>query len=160
MAKTTTAKRLAEEKNITVREAERQLDTDVCLTECEWWVHFRLHCDFLLHRMFVHAMATGQKEHDCTICHSMQKPSPVWDLGAELSVVELVHTNSMREEIGKIYRDIHQLQWLPGKMPCDMEIEEHFCHQILDPIKSTSSISGIPHHWRNQDAPPASPGWI
>ena len=76
MAKTAAAKRLAEEKNISVREEEWQLDTDVYLEECEQWVPFGLHCDFLLHRMFIHAMAMGQKEHDHTIHHGRQGPSP------------------------------------------------------------------------------------
>ena len=103
MAKTAATKRLVEEKNISVREAERWLGMDVYLTEHEQWVPFRLHCDFLLHRMFVHATAMGQKEYDHAIFHGKQEPSPAWDLGVEPSMVEL-NTNSTREGIAKIYQ--------------------------------------------------------
>ena len=135
MVKTATAKRLVEEKNISVREAERQLDADAYPTECEQWVLFGLQHDFLLHRMFVHAMATGQQEHDHAIHHGRWEPSPVWDLGMEPSMVELIYANSTREEIAKIYQDVYQLQWLPGKMPCNVETEEQLCQEILDSVK-------------------------
>ena len=138
MVKTTAAKRLAEEKDIAVREAERQLDVNVYLTVCEWWVPFGLHHDFLLHRMPIHAVTMGQKEHDHAICHSRWEPSPVWDLGAEPSVVKLVYANSMREEIA----DVYQLWQLPGKMPCDAEMEEHLHKETLDAIKEC-----LQHKW-------------
>ena len=75
MTKTTAAKRLAEEKGILVRDVERQLDTDVYLEENHWWVPCRLHCQFMLQRMFLHAAAIGQKEYDCAICQGQQEPS-------------------------------------------------------------------------------------
>ena len=122
-------------KNISVWEVERQLDGDVYLTECQCWVPFGLHCSFLLHRMFVHAAAMGQKEHDCAIHHGRWEPSPAWDLKVKPSVVELIYANSMREEIAEIYCDVYQLQQLLGKSPCDAETEVHLCQEILDSIK-------------------------
>ena len=41
----------------------------------------------------------------------------------------------MREEIVEIYDDVCQLQWLPGKSPCDAEMEEYLHQEILDSIK-------------------------
>ena len=75
--------------------------------------------------MFIHAAAIGQKEHDHAICHGRWEPLPAQDLEVEPSVVELIYTNSMREEIADIYCDVYRLQWLLGKMPCDAETEEH-----------------------------------
>ena len=51
-------------KGISVREAERQLDTDAYLKEHQRWVPCRLHCQFPLQRMFLYAAATQQREHD------------------------------------------------------------------------------------------------
>ena len=130
-------------KNISVWEAERQLDTDIYLTEHQPWVPFGLHHNFLLHGMFVHAVATGQKEHDCAICCGRWEPLPVQDLEAEPSVVELIYANAMREEIAEIYHDVYQLWWLLGKLPCDAEMEDHLCQEILDSIKEC--------FWHEQD---------
>ena len=122
---------LAEEKDISVREAERWLGADVYLTECDWWVPFRLYCCtgclFML-------WTWGRK--------SMTMPSAMaggshclCETWAEPSMVELIYANSVREKIAKIYWDMYQLQWLPGKMPCDVEKEEHLHQEILDSIK-------------------------
>ena len=62
MVKTDAAKRLVEEMGILVTEVERQLDADVYLEEHHQWVPCRLHCQFILQRMFLHAVAMGQKE--------------------------------------------------------------------------------------------------
>ena len=66
-----------------VREAERHLDADVFLDKCLRWPPLRSHCPFIMHQMFTHAKAMGQKEHDWAICQDWQQPSPKQDLGAE-----------------------------------------------------------------------------
>ena len=63
-AKTVAAKRLAREKDISVREAERQLDAYLFLDEIPRWESGRLHCPYLLQRMFAQAGNAGQKEYD------------------------------------------------------------------------------------------------
>ena len=67
MAKTTAAKRLNEEMSISVREVERLLDAYVYLEEHLWWVPCGLHHQFLLQKMFLYAMAMGQKGYDDAI---------------------------------------------------------------------------------------------
>ena len=90
MAKTTTTKKLAQETGISVREAERHLDANVFLDKYLRWVPLGSHCPFLLHQMFTHAAATGQKEHDQAIHWDQWQPSPEWELGAEPSTMDLV----------------------------------------------------------------------
>ena len=75
MTKTTTAKRLVGERGISVREVERWLGTNVYLEEHQWWVPSRLHCQFLLQQMFLHATATGQREYNHAICWGRWEPS-------------------------------------------------------------------------------------
>ena len=66
---------------------------------------------------------------------------------AEPSVVELIYTNLMREDIAKIYWDVYQLQRLLGKMPCDTVTEECLHQEMLNSIKECL--------WHKQDpAPP------
>ena len=67
MEKTAAVKKLGEERGILVKEAERQLDVDTYLKECQQWVTCRLHHLLLLHRMFLHAVAMGWREYDCAI---------------------------------------------------------------------------------------------
>ena len=107
--KTTVAKRLAEEKGISVREVERQLDTDAYLKEHQWWVPGGLHCQFLLQQMFLHAAATGQREYDHAIHQGGWEPSAEQDLEAKLSSMEPISPESTREEIAEIYCDVFQL---------------------------------------------------
>ena len=48
MAKTTAAKRLAAEKNISVQEAERQLDTKLFMEKIPKWGSFAKRCSNML----------------------------------------------------------------------------------------------------------------
>ena len=124
-----------EEKGISVREVEKWLDVDAYLTEHQHWVPCRLHCQFLLHRMFIHAVAMGQKEYDHAIHHGRWEPSVEQDLEVEPSAIELIYASSTREEIAEIYHDMYQLQQSPGKMSCVEEREEHLCQELLDSLK-------------------------
>ena len=76
MVKTTTTKKLTEEEGVYMQEEERQLDANAFLDKYLHWGHHRLYCPFLMDQMFANAMATGQKEHDWTICQGWQQPSP------------------------------------------------------------------------------------
>ena len=71
--KTAAAKRLAEEKGISVREAERQLNMDAYLQEHQQWVPSGLHHQFLLQWMFLHAVAMGYREYNCAIHQDRQE---------------------------------------------------------------------------------------
>ena len=59
MVKTTTTKKLIEEENVSVWEAERWLDADAFIEEYLHWGHHGLYLPFLMHQLFAHAMATG-----------------------------------------------------------------------------------------------------
>ena len=90
VAKTAAVKKLAQEVGSSVREVERHLEADVFLDEYPRWEPGRLHYPFLLQWMFAHAKATGQKEQDHAINWGCQQPSPEWDLGVEVTAIELV----------------------------------------------------------------------
>ena len=73
--KTTSVKRLAREKNISVREAERQLDTEAYLKEQWQRTSDGLCQEYLCQMMFHHAAATGKSEHNHAICQDRWEPS-------------------------------------------------------------------------------------
>ena len=144
MAKTAAAKRLAEEKGISVRESERWLNANMYLEEHHWWAPCRLHHQFPLQRMFLHAVAMGQKEYDYAICQCQQEPWPEWDLEVELSTVELICPTPIREESAEIYQDVYQQWRSPVKLLCDGETEELLCQEILDSIKECLQCKWVP----------------
>ena len=97
-------KRLTNERNISVREAEQQLDANAYLKEQWQWAPSRLHHEYLCQQMFLHAAATGQSEHDCTIHWGRREPLPKEDLGAEPPAMELIHPDSTQEDIEDLYQ--------------------------------------------------------
>ena len=82
-----------------MKEAELQLDANAYLQEWRWWAHSGLHLEFLCHQMFLDATATGWSEHNHAICWGWRKPPPKWDLGAELTAMELVTPDSTCQDI-------------------------------------------------------------
>ena len=131
---------------------------DVHLQEHQWCVHSRLHYQFLLQRMFVHAEALGQMEYDHAICQGRWQPSAKQDMKAAPSAVEVISPDSTREEISQIYHDVYQLQRLPGKSPCDEEMEECLCQEILDSIKECLQHKQVPHcQGRDRVSTPLAP---
>ena len=156
MVKTAAAKRLAEEKDISMWEAERQMDADVYLSECQWWVPFRLH-----HKFCCTGCSSMQwpwdREHDHAIHCSRRKPSSVQDLEVEPSTVELVYANSMREEIAEIYCNVYSCDGCQGKHPVMWRWKSISTRKSWIVSWNTSSISRILHYWRNQDTPPPPP---
>ena len=52
--------------------------------------------------MFLDATTTGQSEYNHGICQGRWEPSEEWDLGVELSAMELISPESTREEIAEI----------------------------------------------------------
>ena len=76
MVKTATAKGPARTQNISVREAEWQLDADAYLQEQRWWLPSGLHHEFLCQQMFLLAATTGWSECDHNICWGQREPLP------------------------------------------------------------------------------------
>ena len=134
-AKAAMAKRLAREKNISVREAEQWLDANVYLEEQWKWMAGRLHHEYLCQQMFAPAATTGWSEHDCAIHWGWRKPSPEWDLAVEPTAMELVHPNSTHEDIGDLYQDVYQLQRLPRRGQWENTTKKCLCEDILDSLK-------------------------
>ena len=127
--------KLAKEEGISVREAERQLDTNGFLDEYLRWEPCGLHHPFLIHQMFAHTVATGWREYDLAIPQGWWQPSPEWNLSVKPPAIELLGPISMIGEIRGVYNEVYQLQRAPNKSPWDVEAEEKICQKILNSVK-------------------------
>ena len=58
----------AEENDISIREAECQIDVRLLLDEYPQWELGTPHQSIILHKMFLHATKRWQKEAECMVC--------------------------------------------------------------------------------------------
>ena len=140
ITKTTGAKRLAKTENISVRDAEWLLDADAYLQEQWQWAQCGLHHEYMCQQMFLHATATGQSEHECTIHQRQREPLPKWDIGAEPTAMELVGPNLTCQDIEDLYQDVYQLQRLPRRGQCEEATKVHLCKEVIDLIKENLQL--------------------
>ena len=130
-AKTATAKRLAREIDVLVREVERHLDAYPFLDEYPQWPHH----PYILQRMFNQAENAGQKEYDYLRWRGQQQSMPKCDASMEASTVDLVGYKTSREEIFTLYQEVYQVKRAPGAVPGHPEEDEKTCQEILDLLK-------------------------
>ena len=121
-------------KNISVREAERELETEVYLEEQKWWLPGRLHHEYLCHQMFVPVVTMGQKECDWAIHCGWREQSSPWSLHRKATAMESINPNLTCEEIQGLYQEVYQLQRLPGGSHCEGTMEEWLWEEILASI--------------------------
>ena len=57
-----------EEEGLSIREAERVIESKLFLDKYPWWGLGTPHWLVILHEMFLHAAGWGQKEAEC-MCH-------------------------------------------------------------------------------------------
>ena len=130
-----TAKKLAQEVGISVREVERSIYSDLFLDEYPRWEPGEPHHLHILQQMFALAETNGQKEHNCAICLGHQQPSSERDANVETPTIDLVGYRTTREKIRTLYNEVYQLKGGPGLVTCDPEMEEEVFQQILDSVK-------------------------
>ena len=136
MEKTAAAKRLGTEKNISVGEAKRRLDTNLFLDEIPKWEPGRPHCSFLFQRMFAQTEVTGWKEYDWGICRGHQQPLPERDIQAKIPAMELLTPESTWEEIMTLYYQVYHLKRNLEEVPCSKDIAEETHLEILEMLKA------------------------
>ena len=62
----------AEEEGLSFREAGRVVESELFLNEHSQWGLGTPHWSVILHEMFLHAKAQGQKEAECMCCRGCQ----------------------------------------------------------------------------------------
>ena len=141
VGKTAVAKKLREEKGISVCKADSRLDVNLFLDKLPSWEPGRLHHLYLYQRMFAHMEAAGQKECDHGICWGHWQPSPERDLNAEVPAMELL-TQETTWEVMDLYHEVYQLKRGPREVPCLEDTAEETHVEILEILKE--------HLWHRQ----------
>ena len=106
------------------------VDVDLFLSAQNHWADNSPHCLMILHEMFLHATAKGQKEAERMICRGFQQYMPQLDPRADLSAVQLVYPMIGRRDL---YLEVYKLHWLPGSPPGELAILQEILPAISDP---------------------------
>ena len=89
------AQDFAKENDMSIQEAEHQIDIGLFLDEYPRWGLGTPHQSVILHEMFLHTTERGQKEAECMVCHGCRGSVYDSDSEADQSAMELVgyHTS-------------------------------------------------------------------
>ena len=105
-----------EEEGLSVREAERVIESEMFLDEYPQWELGTPHQTVILHEMFLHAAEQGQKEAECMCHQGHQSCIPEPNPKADESAMELVGYQMSRREMRDIYHSVYLLQRCPGSL--------------------------------------------
>ena len=142
MGKTATAKRLGEERGISVHEAEQRLDVNLFLDELPRWDPGGLHHLYLYERMFAHMEAAGQR------AQPWNPPGPPAAItgngisGVEVPTLELLTQETTQEEAIALYHKVYQLKRSPREVTCSADAVEETSIEILETLKEH-----LQHRW-------------
>ena len=131
----------AKETGTSVRESEHRIDVRLFLNEYPRWELGTPHQSVILHKMFLHAAESGQKEVECMVCWgSTSEPDPE----AGHSTMELVGYQTSHKEIQDIYQSVY-LQWRPpGLHSCGDQLRRRTIWDILSSLKDQLHRHGYP----------------
>ena len=86
----------------------------------------------ILHEMSQHALEQGQKEAECMICRGCQHGLPKLDPKVDISTIQLVGSQTSREEFESLYYEVYKLQRLLGSPPGEPELMAELVTSLED----------------------------
>ena len=139
----------AEENDMSIHEAEHQIDIRLFLDEYPRWELGTPHRAIILHKMFLHATDRGQKEVEWMVCQG--HCGSVYDHGSEAdqSAMELVGYHMSQREMRDIYQSIYLLWRAPGLPPCGAQSRRKAIQDILSSLKGQLHRCGCSATVRN-----------
>ena len=114
MNKSLTTNERANTEGLSVREMECHIDVEMFLDGHAGWKVGIPHHPIILHKMFQHAAEQGQKEVECMICWGCQHSLPKLDPKADVSTIQLLGSQTSKEEFRTLYYEVYKLRRLPG----------------------------------------------
>ena len=108
----------------------------------------------ILHEMFLHATAKGQKEAERMICQGFWQYMPQLDPRADLSAVQLVHPTIGRRELLDLYLEVYKLHRLPGSPLGELAILQEILSTISDPTSEEEQSASTRRSSSHQDLCP------
>ena len=136
MNKSQTARELAIEVGLSVREAKQRLDAELFLNGYPRWGLGAPHWSVILHEMFLHAAEWGQKEAEGFICQGCWGSLPRPDLEADQSTMKLIGYETSHKEIWDLYHSIYLLRRSPGPPPCGLQQRREAIQDILSSLRN------------------------
>ena len=126
----------AEEEGLSIREAERVIESEMFLDEYPWWELGTPNWTVILYEMFLHAAEWGQKEaeHMCHQGHQSHIPEP--NPMADQSAMELVGYRTSRKEMQDIYHSVYLLWRCPGSPSCGASRRRRAIQDILSSLQA------------------------
>ena len=90
------------------------VDVDLFLNTQNQWAENSPHHLILLYKMFLHAVAKGQKGEKQVTRQDCQWHMPQLDPRAALPAIQLVHPEISRRELLDLYLEVYKLYQMPG----------------------------------------------
>ena len=111
---------------------ERVMDVELFLETQSNWAEDSPHHLMILHEMFQHAAIEGQKEVEQIICRGHWQNMPQLNLEADIPAVQLVGSETTKEELLEIYLEVYKLHRLPGSPPGEPAILKEVMASLPD----------------------------
>ena len=99
------------------------------------------HWSVILHEMFLHAAAWGQKEAERFICWGCWGSLPRLDSEADQSAIQLVGYRTSHKDIRDLYHSVYLMRRSHGPLPCRPQQRRKVIQDIL------SSLRNHLHRW-------------
>ena len=109
MHKFQSARELAREAGLSIREAECQLDAELFLDEYPRWGIEGPHQAIILHSLFLHAAEQEHKEAERFIHRGQWQSLPRPDPDADVPAIQLVGYQTSQKEIRDLYHEVYLL---------------------------------------------------
>ena len=93
------------------------MDVQLFLESQTLWEEDSPHCLAIMHEMFQHAAAKGEKEAKWIIHRGHQQNFPQLNPEAGIPAVQLVGPETSKEELQGLYLEVYKLHRLPGSPP-------------------------------------------
>ena len=136
MEKSHMAHHWVEEEGLSIREAERVMESEMFLDEYPQWELRTPHQTVILCKMFLHAAEQGQKEAECMCHQGCQSHIPEPDPEVDQSAMELVGYRTSRQEMWDIYHSVYLLQRCPGSPSCRASRRRRAIQDILSSLQA------------------------
>ena len=108
------------------------MDVELFLELQNSWPEDSPHHLVILHEMFWHAAIEGQKKAERTVCQGCQPHMPQLNPEAGAPAIQLVGSETTKEELMEIYLEVDKLHRLPGSPPGEPAIWEEIMAKVPD----------------------------
>ena len=136
MEKSRMAHHWAEEEGLSFREAERVMELELFLNKYSQRGLGTPHQSVILHEMFLHAKAWGQKEVE-HMCHRGHQNS-IWEPNSEVdqSAMGLIGYQTSQKEMREVYHSVYLLNRLLGFPSCGEMRRRRAIQDILSSLET------------------------